>query len=216
MKRSKNFYEPTKRLLDLIGATVGLIICSPILLLVALYIKLVSPGPVFADIPKRAGRGGKLFRMYKFRSMIPNAHEYLLKHPKLYEKYRKNNYKLPPDEDPRFIPGAKFLRKSSLDELPEVVNILKGEMSLVGPRAYYPFELEEQRKRYPKEAHLIDQVLAVKPGLTGLWQVSGRSQISFPERIALDANYARRRSVLFDLWLLLKTPWAVISCRGAE
>ncbi len=209
-------YERIKRLVDIVGAAVGLVFFSPALLLTALYVKLVSPGPVFADMPKRVGRGGRLFRMFKFRSMIPNAHEYLLKHPKLYEQYRRNNYKLPPKEDPRLIRGGRFLRKSSIDEWPQLINVLKGEMSLVGPRAYYPFELEEQRNRYPDRTSLIDKVLSIKPGLTGLWQVSGRSEISFPKRVELDATYAERRSFLYDLWLILRTPWVVISGRGAE
>ena len=213
MRNTADFYEITKRLIDIVGSIVGLVIFSPVMILTAIYIKIVSPGPVFADIPHRVGKDGKEFRMYKFRSMIPNAHEYLLRHPDLYEEYKRNSYKLP--NDPRIIRGGKFMRRFSIDELPQLFNVLKGEMSLVGPRAYFPFELRDQQKTFPESRPFVKELLKVKPGITGPWQVSGRSEIGFVERTKLDADYARRRSILYDLYIILKTPLAVIQARGA-
>lgn len=209
-------YYILKRVLDILGALVGIILFSPILLITAIFIKITSPGgPVLADIPGRVSRG-KDFKMYKFRSMIPNGHQWLLDHPEWYEKYKANNYKISPEEDPRFIKGAKIMRKYSIDELPQFFNVLFGDMSLVGPRAYYPFELAEQRQKYPETGPYIDDVIQIKPGITGVWQVSGRSKIGFLERIKMDAAYAKKRSILYDLLIILKTPLAVLAAKGAN
>lgn len=213
MKNTPNSYETAKRLLDIFGAVVGLVLFSPVMLLTAICIKLVSPGPVFADIPERIGKDKKKFRMYKFRSMIPNAHAYLLQHPELYEEYKRNSYKLA--NDPRIIKGGNFIRRTSIDELPQFINILKGDMSLVGPRAYFPFELRDQQIEFPQTVPYVEKLLTIKPGITGPWQVGGRSQINFVERAKMDAEYARRRSVLYDLYVVLKTPSAVLQARGA-
>ncbi len=205
-----------KRIIDVVGALVGLVLFFPIMIAISLWIKLVSPeGPIFADIPERVGKGKKSFHFYKFRSMYPNSHDILVKDVQLYEKYVRNNYKLDSEEDPRIIKGGVFIRKSSFDELPQFLNILKGEMSLVGPRAYYFFELDEQAKRFPEASKYLDKVLSVKPGLTGLWQVSGRSEIGFVDRVKLDAEYAEKYSFLYDLWLVLKTPYVVLTRKGA-
>lgn len=214
MKNTPELYDAAKRLLDITGAVVGLIVFSPLMLLVALYIKLVSPGPVFADIPERMGKDSKKFRMYKFRSMIPNAHAYLLQHPELYEEYKRNSYKL--KDDPRIIKGGNFVRRSSIDELPQLINVLKGEMSLVGPRAYFPFELRDQQQVFPESRPFVERLLKIKPGITGPWQVGGRSAVGFVERTKIDARYAKRRSILYDLLLLLKTPMAVLQAKGAS
>lgn len=214
MKITANLYDPLKRAIDIFGALVGLVLFSPLMLLVAAYIKIVSPGPVFADIPERLGKDGKRFRMYKFRSMIPNAHEYLLSNPELYEEYKRNSYKLP--NDPRVIRGGKFIRRSSIDELPQLINVLRGEMSLVGPRAYYPFELRDQQEAFPESRPYVKRLLKVKPGITGPWQVGGRSEINFLERTKIDARYAERRSVLYDILMLFMTPWAVLRAKGAS
>jgi lipopolysaccharide/colanic/teichoic acid biosynthesis glycosyltransferase len=210
------FYDFCKRTIDIIGSIVGLIIFAPICLIIIIAIELDSPGPVLADTPKRIGKNGKEFRFLKFRSMIPNAHQLLQTDPrfkKLLEEYKKSSYKL--HNDPRVTKVGKFLRKHSLDEIPQFVNVLKGEMSLVGPRAYYPFELEEQQEKYPLTKKLVKEVLEVKPGITGPWQVSGRSEINFDKRIEMDAKYARRRSLLYDLIILAKTPLAMITGKGA-
>jgi len=208
------FYSAGKRIIDIIGAIVGIVIFSPIMLLTAVWIKFVSPeGPIFADIPKRVGKGGEEFHMYKFRSMIPNAQQWLEDHPEWLKKYRENNYKL--DPDPRMIKGAKFIRKTSIDEMPQFINILLGQMSLVGPRAYFPFELKEQVKRYPETKKYIEQVMTIKPGLTGPWQVGGRSEVGFVKRIKMDAGYAKVRSLAYDFFVILKTPIAVLLQKGA-
>ena len=208
------FYNFAKRLLDIIGALVGIIIFSPILLGVSIWIKIVSPtGPIFADIPERAGKDRKPFFMFKFRSMIPNATEYLKSRPELYKKYVASGYKL--DPDPRLIKGATFLRKSSIDELPQFLNILKGDMSLVGPRAYYFYEIDERMVEFPESKKYFDQALTTKPGLTGPWQIGGRSNLSFMERVQLDAKYAKTKSILYDLLIILKTPLAVLTSKGA-
>lgn len=210
------FYESVKRALDIIFSLTLLVVFSPIILLVALAIKLDSSGPVLADTPERVGKGGKLFKMHKFRSMVQNAHDILREHPKfskLLAEYKKGSYKL--KNDPRITSVGRFIRKYSLDEVPQFMNILKGEMSLVGPRAYYPDELREQQKKYPHTQDAVKVVLSVKPGLTGYWQVSGRSEINFDKRIAMDAHYVKQRSILYDIWIIAKTPWAMLSAKGA-
>lgn len=205
-------YEIVKRTIDIVGAVFLLILFSPILLVTAIAIKLDSPGPVFADTPKRVGMDGKQFYLYKFRSMILNAHNLLREDPrfaKLYEEYKKSSFKL--REDPRITKVGKFIRKHSIDEIPQLLNVLKGEMSIVGPRPYYPDEIEEQICKYPSTKKLVKEALMVRPGVTGFWQVSGRSEIHFDKRIEMDAYYARKKSILLDLQIMLKTPWAMIS-----
>lgn len=209
-------YNFIKRFIDIVGSFLGLIFLSPILLLMALLIKLDSRGPVFADTPMRVGKGGKLFKMYKFRSMVANAHDLLRTDPKfqkLYEEYKKGSYKL--YNDPRITTVGKFIRKHSIDELPQLLNVLVGEMSLVGPRAYYPDELEHQQVKYPSSRKYVKIILSGKPGITGIWQVSGRSEINFDKRVQMDAAYVQKRSIFYDLWLLLKTIPAVLSGKGA-
>lgn len=209
-----SIYEFGKRIFDIFGSIFGIIVFSPLMIGAAAWIKLISPdGPVFADIPMRVGKGKKLFRFYKFRSMIPNAHDWIKQRPEMWDTYVKNNYKL--DPDPRLIKGAKFLRKSSIDEMPQFFNVLMGNMSLVGPRAYYSFEVDEQLIKYPGVKNLMDTALSVKPGITGLWQVSGRSQLSFEERVKLDAKYANKKSLLYDLMIIIKTPCVVLTGKGA-
>lgn len=206
-------YDFLKRLTDIIGSIFGLILLSPLLLLVALAIKIDSKGPVMADTPMRAGKSGKLFRIYKFRSMVENAHEILGKNPRLLEEYKRNSYKIV--NDPRVTRVGKVIRKYSIDEFPQFFNILKGEMSLVGPRAYYPYELEEQQVHYPQSRKYVKVILSGKPGLTGVWQVTGRSKINFDKRVMMDAEYVKKRSILYDFLIMLKTIPAVVSGRGA-
>lgn len=210
------FYNFAKRLLDVILASILLILFSPIIILTAIAIAIDSCGPVFADTPPRVGRNGKLFRMFKFRSMVKNAHEVLVKDPdfkKLYEEYKKSGYKL--RNDPRITNVGKFIRKYSVDEVPQFLNVLRGDMSIVGHRPYYPDELRDQQKKYPHTQNAVKIVLSVKPGITGVWQVTGRSDINFDKRIQLDADYASRKSILYDVFIILKTPFAMISGKGA-
>ncbi len=208
------YYEVGKRLVDIFGGLVGIILFSPVMLVVALWIKIVSPGgPILADTKKRVGKHGIEFTMFKFRSMIPNAEEWLKNHPDIYKKYQENSYKL--DPDPRIIKGGKFLRTSSIDELPQFFNILFGDMSLVGPRAYFKFELNEQLQRFPQVEEDLKIALTTKPGLTGAWQIGGRSKVGFVDRIKMDAEYAKKKSLLYDLMIVLKTPYVVLTKKGA-
>lgn len=205
-----------KRLIDVLGSLFLLFIFSPIIILTAILIKLNSEGPVLADIPMRVGKNGNKFRLLKFRSMILNAHTRLRKDEKfkkLYEEYKKSSYKL--HDDPRITPVGRFIRKHSIDEMPQIINVLRGEMSIVGPRAYFPDELLEQQKKYPHTKKLVKETLSVKPGITGFWQVSGRSNVNFDKRIEMDAYYARKRSLILDILILMKTPWVMISGKGA-
>lgn len=207
-------YQALKRLLDIVGSVIGIVLLSLLMLAVALAIKLDSKGPIFADIPNRVGRYGKLYKMYKFRSMVVGAQKLLEKNPELWKKYKQNSYKLSIDEDPRITRVGRFIRRTSIDELPQLFNILKGEMSLVGPRAYYPFELEEQQKKYPQAKDFVRVILSEKPGLTGEWQVSGRSEINFDKRIEMDAKYVQRQSILYDIYIILKTIPTVLIGKG--
>jgi len=214
--KKSGFYEFIKRLMDIVFSLLLIILFSPVMLILAIAIKLDSQGPILADVPERVGKNGKPFKMYKFRSMIENAHEILRENPKfsnLYDKYKKNSFKL--KDDPRITKVGHFLRKHSLDEVPQFFNALKGDMSVVGPRAYYSDELREQQKKYPKTQDSVRIVLSIKPGITGYWQVSGRSEINFDKRIEMDATYVRKRSIIYDLWIILKTPWVIISGQGA-
>lgn len=214
--KKSTFYELLKRGIDIVASFFLLLLFSPIILLVACAIKLDSQGPILADTPERVGKGGKLFKMYKFRSMVQNAHEILRQNPKfahLLEQYKKGSYKLP--NDPRVTRIGKFIRKYSLDEVPQFINILKGDMSLVGPRAYYPDELRDQQKMYPHTEEAVKMVLSIKPGLTGAWQVNGRSEVNFDKRIEMDAYYVQKRSIWYDLGIIAKTPWAMLSAKGA-
>ncbi len=207
------FYDLIKRSIDILGSVFLLIVLAPLFLLVAIAIRLDSAGPILADTPMRVGKNGKLFKFYKFRSMVKNAQEILEQNPELLQQYKQNNYKI--HYDPRITWVGHFIRRYSIDEFPQLLNILKGEMSLVGPRAYYPFELEEQQQKYPESRKFVKIILSGKPGLTGLWQVSGRSEINFDKRVEMDAYYIQKKSLLFDIWILLKTIPAVLSGRGA-
>ncbi len=209
-------YTILKRFIDIVGSLILAIIFLPISVIVALAIVFDSPGPVFADTPQRVGKNGKPFKLFKFRSMIVNAHVKLRTDPKLkslYLEYKRNSYKL--REDPRVTAVGRFIRKHSLDEIPQFLNVLKGDMSLVGPRPYYSDELVEQQRKYPHTKELVQIVLYARPGITGYWQVSGRSEVNFDKRIKLDADYVLKRSLFLDLYILLKSPWAMISGKGA-
>lgn len=209
-------YNFEKRILDIILSTILLILFSPIIIITSIAIRLDSKGPVFADTPTRVGRNGTPFKMFKFRSMVKNAHDILVKNPKyknLYEMYKKGGYKL--KDDPRITRVGKFIRKHSIDEIPQFINVLKGDMSIVGPRAYYPDELREQQKKYPDTKEDVTVVLSAKPGITGVWQVSGRSELNFDKRIDMDASYSKRKSILYDILIMIRTPLAMINGKGA-
>ena len=215
------FNQIAKTTIDLLGATILLIIFSPVLIITAIAIKLTSPGPVFVEKTnahmKRMGKEGKIFRLYKFRSMPPKADVLEKTNPKYraayIEKHTGGSYKS--KNDPRVTPIGRFIRKHSIDEIPQLFNVILGEMSIVGPRPYLPEEIEEQQAKFPGTEVYVKEMQQVKPGITGFWQVSGRSEISFDKRIEMDAYYARKKSIILDLLILLKTPWAMVTGKGA-
>ena len=208
--RTKIFY-PIKRCIDLLSALLLLMLFSPIFLISSILIKLTSPGPIIFK-QKRVGRHGE-FYMYKFRSMRVGDNDKFLKenYPKLWEKYKANDWKLSANEDPRITPIGKFIRATSIDEFPQFINVLKGEMSLVGPRAYRDQELREYAKKYPNTRKYINIIRSAKPGITGLWQVSGRNDLPFEKRAKMDADYIENRSIFQEIKIIFKTPMAMFS-----
>lgn len=207
-----------KRIFDITAATLALLITAPIMIITAVAIRIDSPGTIFYK-DERVGKGGRPFKLIKFRSMrmlVKNGQMVHAKEDEEIEKIKEQqvNYKL--ENDPRVTRVGHFIRKTSIDELPQFWNILKGEMSLVGPRAYRRDELELQQQRYPGTKDLVRRLLTVKPGLTGLWQVSGRSEIAFSERVAMDAYYATNATLIEDLKLVLRTIPVVIQGSGAQ
>lgn len=216
-----NFYDVAKRAIDVFGSLFLLVLFSPILITVAMLIKFTSPGPVFVEKTnehmRRLGKNGRIFRLYKFRSMMVSADVLEKTDPKYrhvyLEKHTKGNYK--PMNDPRVTKIGKFIRKHSIDEMPQFINVLKGEMSIVGPRAYLKEELEEQQKKFIGTEKYVKEAISVKPGITGYWQVSGRSNVYFDKRIEMDAYYARKKSLWLDFLIMLKTPWIMLTGTGA-
>jgi len=205
----KAFFPIAKRALDIIGAGVGLVLLAPFFLIVALMVR-ADGGPAFFA-HQRVGRGGKLFGCLKFRSMVVDSQarlEALLANDPAARAEWEATRKL--KNDPRITRIGRFLRSTSLDELPQLINVLRGEMSLVGPRPVQEAEID--RYYGASAAHYM----AVRPGITGLWQVSGRSETSYESRVALDVAYVSRPSLLADLSILLRTPVAVVSRRGAH
>jgi lipopolysaccharide/colanic/teichoic acid biosynthesis glycosyltransferase len=215
---NKRNYVFLKRALDVTGSIMSLIIFSPFFLIIPILIKLTSKGPVFFK-QERVGLHGKKFIFLKFRSMYINNDAH---HHRDYVKNfikgingddngekgtQKETYKL--KSDPRITPLGKFIRRSSLDELPQFINVLKGEMSLVGARPPLSYEIEEYDIWHKR------RFIEMKPGITGLWQVNGRSSTTFEEMVRLDLQYMKECSLMLDIVILLKTPWAVFSCKGA-
>lgn len=196
-----------KRGVDILGALVALMIASPFIALIALAIKLESRGPIFFA-HRRLGRNGWLFNCWKFRSMHADAETRLRADATLRRHYVSNHFKIPRHLDPRITRLGHFLRRSSLDELPQLWNVLCGEMSLVGPRPIVPLE----STHYGDELPLL---LSVRPGLTGAWAVRGRSSVGYPNRAAIELDYVRSWSFSTDLNILIRTPSAVFSQRGA-
>ena len=198
-----------KRFVDLLGAIAGLVFSAPLFLAISTTIKLTSRGPIFFK-QDRVGKDGKVFQVLKFRTMHVNAEEKLNRmlefDPVLKQEY-EIFHKL--RNDPRITPIGKFLRRYSLDELPQLWNVILGDMSLVGPRAYIPREVKHMRGYEGK-------VQACSPGITGLWQVSGRNQLSFEERVSIDVSYKHQWSISLDLYILLKTIPVVLTGDGAS
>ena len=211
MTKSKSYFDFCKRSIDIFGSLFLLTLFSPLFILIIILIKVTSIGPIFFK-QKRAGKNHKEFSMYKFRSMYIGDNDKRLKnnYPQLWKKYKENGWKLPMNEDPRITPIGKFIRMVSFDELPQFINILKGDMSLVGPRAYREDELKEYENKYPHTKEFIEDIRSVRPGLTGVWQTSGRNDLPFEKRAKLDSNYVRHRSLRQEILILLKTPFAMI------
>jgi lipopolysaccharide/colanic/teichoic acid biosynthesis glycosyltransferase len=215
---SKMLYSKTKRIFDILFSIVVLIILSPFFLVISLIIWLTDRGTIFVKDPLRLGQGEKEFTMYKFRSMIPNAHKEILENQKylhLRKKWEENGNKLKLNEDERITKIGKFLRRTDLDELPQFFNVLKGDMSVVGPRPPYRDELERHLLKYPEDSKYLKDAFSIKPGITGIWQVSGRNEINFSERLKMDVEYSQKSNLGLDIRILLKTPYVVITRKGA-
>jgi exopolysaccharide production protein ExoY len=196
-----------KRALDLVAVLAATPVVLPLGLIIAALVKLTSRGPVVFG-QERVGLGGRHFTMYKFRTMHRDAEQLLQGDPVLWNDYVANGYKLPAEIDTRITPVGRFLRRSSLDELPQVLNVLLGTMTLVGPRPVVPDEVANYGDNR-------DVYLSVRPGITGAWQVNGRSNVFYPDRVDIDAQYVRDWSVWLDVKILVRTPLAVLSARGA-
>jgi lipopolysaccharide/colanic/teichoic acid biosynthesis glycosyltransferase len=196
-------YQITKRVFDLAICILALPVALPLMAIISVMIWLGDPGPVLYNRP-RTGKGGKLFTMYKYRTMVKNAEE-------LKQKYAHLNELSPPDfkitNDPRVTWIGRILRKTSLDELPQILNVMKGDMSLVGPRPT-DFDVSTYSLWHTER-------LEVLPGITGLWQISGRSEVDFDERLRLDIEYIERQSIWFDIQILFRTVAVVFSQQGA-
>ena len=204
VEKKYSIYNFLKRSMDILGALCGILILSPIGIIVAASIKIESKGPIFFG-QKRVGKNSKEFIMYKFRSMVTNAEE-------LKEKLQEQNEMSGPmfkmKNDPRITKVGKFIRKTSIDELPQLWNVLKGDMSLVGPRPSLPKEVEEFEPWMKRR-------LDVKPGLTCYWQVSGRNNIDFEEWMALDVKYVEERNLWVDIKLIFKTVFVLFGDENA-
>ena len=196
--RSLNFYRLLKKFFDLLFSLLFLIFSFPLFLIISLLIKLSSRGPIFF-LQERIGKNNIPFKCIKFRTMYPEAKDIMkniLMKDKNLKKEFEETYKL--KNDPRITVIGKLLRKTSLDELPQFINVLKGEMSIIGPRPI----VKDEKKKYGKN---LKKVLSIKPGITGLWQVSGRNNLTYKKRIMLDLNYVRNYNLLLDIRILIRT-----------
>ena len=208
VKKQSPVYLFSKRVTDIILSSLALIGFSPLFLFVFITSRFgENKGPVFFK-QVRIGKNGRPFKIYKFRSMIVDADEILHKDKELYNKYVKNNYKLEPEEDPRITKLGEWLRRTSIDEIPQFINILKGDMSIIGPRPIVKEELAEYGDR-------VGKFLSVKPGAMGLWQASGRSNIGYPERCDMELGYVDKASYWFDCKIMFKNIISIFKHTGA-
>lgn len=206
----EKMYSIIKRMIDIVGGLFGVLLLIPITIGIYITKKVLKEddAPIFY-VQLRVGKGGRQFKIYKYRSMVLNADEKLDKYleeneeaRKEYEKYKKLK------KDPRITKLGEFLRKTSLDEFPQFINVLKGDMSLVGPRPYLHREIEDMGNNYNK-------IITVKPGVTGYWQVNGRSDKDFAERTQMDVEYIRDRNLWFDIKIIIKTVLKIVGKEGA-
>lgn len=205
-KNSSVVYNFIKRGIDLLGASIGLILLSPVLLITAIAIKIEDPKGKVIFAQKRVGKNGKNFNMYKLRSMVHNAEELKVK---LMEQNEMSGPMFKMKNDPRITKTGRFIRKTSIDELPQLINILKGDMSLVGPRPSLPQEVKDFEP-------WMRERLEVKPGLTCYWQVMGRNNIDFEEWMKLDVKYVREKSIFLDIKLIIKTFFVLFGDKNAS
>lgn len=204
-KKDNIIYEYIKRIIDVLGSLIGLVVLSPILIIISILIKVDSKGNIIFS-QTRIGRHGKSFKMYKFRSMVINAEE--LKKT-LEDKNEMSGPMFKVKDDPRITKIGKFIRKTSIDELPQLINILKGEMSLVGPRPSLPSEVEKFEPWMKKR-------LEVRPGLTCYWQVMGRNNIDFEDWMRLDIKYVKERNIFIDIKLIVETFFVLLGDKNAR
>lgn len=203
---NKPVYDYVKRIADIFCSAIAIILLSPLFIIISIAIKATNEGPVIF-VHKRVGKNGKEIGIYKFRSMVVNADALLEKFTPVQKEEFQKNFKL--ENDPRITKIGKFLRKTSLDELPQLFNILKGDLSIVGPRPIMEVETEIYGK-------YRDMLLSVKPGLTGFWAANGRSDTSYKKRRAMEIYYVKNRSLLFDIKIIFKTIISVFTGKGAK
>ena len=202
-------FQYQKRILDVTTALILIVLFLPIWVIIPILIFIESGLPIFFT-HRRVGKNGQEFNLLKFRSMVKDADELLHNHDKkLLKEFKDNDWKL--ENDPRVTILGKVIRSLTIDEFPQLLNVLRGEMSMVGPRAYVKKELDEQTKKYPDTKKFAQKIILVKPGITGPWQTSGRNEISFKIRAKMDADYATKKSIGEDIKILFKTPQAMIS-----
>lgn len=201
-------YQQIKRLMDIFLAIFLVVLFFPIWLIIPFLILIESGQPIFYR-HKRMGKDGKEFWIYKFRTMVVDADKVLFSNKRLLAEFKNGDWKL--KNDPRITKLGRLLRNLTIDEFPQLLNVLNGEMSIVGPRAYLKKELKEQTKKYVSTRKMIKTILSVKPGVTGVWQTSGRNIILFAKRAKMDYDYVKNLSFWRDLKIILKTPKAMIS-----
>lgn len=200
--RNHGVQNVLKRTFDIVASAAALIICAPIVAVAGIAVRMSSRGNMFFG-HERVGRGGKRFRCWKLRTMAADAEERLRRDPALHESYRNNSYKLPDNVDPRVTPVGRFLRQTSIDELPQLWNVLMGDMSIVGPRPLIAEELHHF-------AGNVLTLLSVRPGLTGAWAVNGRHRLKYPRRAAVELEYVQNCSLRTDLSIMLRTATAMV------
>ena len=206
-KDRSRLYGAIKRLIDFVSALVLIVLLLPLMLVVAIAIRVDSPGPLFFK-HRRLGRHGRHFDCLKFRTMEIDAEHRVFEDESLRHHYVSNHFKIPTGLDPRITRLGRFLRRSSIDELPQLWNVLKGEMAMVGPRPIVALEATHYGDQ-------LDALLSVKPGITGYWAISGRSTVGYPARVEVELEYVRNQSLRTDLEIMAKTPWAVLTQKGA-
>lgn len=206
-------YRIAKRTIDLIVSTILWILTSPLMLVISFLIKFSDGGEIFVGTPVRYGMEKKSFFMYKFRTMIPNAHTQAMSEEDI-KVQLLSNHKL--EKDIRVTKIGRILRNTDMDELPQLINVILGQMSMVGPRPFYEEEIKYHLEKYPNDIQYFNDIFKAKPGLTGIWQVSGRNEIPFRKRLQMESYYATHPNILKDIYILLKTPFVILTRKGVK